>query len=214
MLSFFVGLLGLCLSSFSQAQEIIIKNLHGNEISAYTKEISTFYNTIYREAPYFYDSSQAAWDKYIQSYADENDATACLALQDKKIIGIAIGTPLDKASKKYNAAFSNRPDDLYSLYYLGELAVKAEYRDLGTGKKMYQAFEELVREKKHFSGICLWQLQSEENSPTGLFWKELGFALQPDIHFDELWKDVSGTEKVAHRMICWKKPLTTAVLKN
>lgn len=206
MIKFFlIALLGIGAVSFSHAQEIQMKNLHGQEGAPYLKEISAFYNAIYREAPYFYDASEAAWDGYIQSYVNTPESVICLALEGETLIGVAIGTPLAKASKKYKMAFSEHPNELNSLFYLGELAMKSEYRQLGIGKKLYGEFERLVREKEQFSGICIWQLQSEEKSASLLFWQELGFACRPEIHFEEFWKPVSEAEKIPHPMVCWIK---------
>ena len=182
-----------------------LKTLCGQNIAPYVKAISAFFNAAYREAPYFYDASEASWDKYIQSYADTPESVVCLIFSGETIIGAAIGTPLRSASNKYKMAFENRPEDLQSLFYLGELVIKPEYTHLGLGKKIYKTFQKAVIAKRQFSGICVWQLASEETAAMDRFWSRLGFESHPDIHFDELWKNVSGSEKVAHPMVCWKK---------
>ena len=188
---------------FAHLQALETKVLTGSEIKPYTKTISAYFNAIYREAPYFYDGTEDGWNRYVQSYADTEKAVVCMAQEGEAIVGIAMGTPLSEAREKYRMGFSNRPDDLNSLFYLGEFAIKAEFRGQGIGTKMYQVFEQAVREQTRLSGICLWQLESEEVTPADMFWGKQNFERRPDIYFDEIWKDVSGTERVPHRMISW-----------
>ena len=47
-----------------------------------------------------------------------------------------------------------------------------------------------------------------------LFFEKQGFRKRDDIHFDEYWKDVFGTEKVPHRMVCWTKNLSSRLCTN
>ena len=100
-----------------------------------------------------------------------------MAIKDEAVVGIIIGTPLSETTQKYKGAFLDRPEDLDSLYFLGELAVKPEFKQLGVGQELYEEFERQVAEKKQFSGICVWQLQSEVAKPSGDFWREIGFVL-------------------------------------
>jgi len=201
----FVVLLGVCFVPLSaMAQEICIKTLHGEERVTHLRQVSDFYNAYYREPPYFYDASEEAWDRYIRSFINEPESVLCLATQDEIVVGIIIGTPLAKTTQKYKGAFLDRPENLYSLFFLGELAVKPEYKQYGLNKMLYEEFERQVVEKTQFSGICVWQLQSEVNKPSGLLWREIGFDCS-DVQFEELWKDTFGTEKVPHSMVSWKK---------
>jgi GNAT superfamily N-acetyltransferase len=194
-----------CFASYLHSLEM--KVLTGGEIKPYTKTISAYFNAAYREAPYFYDASEEQWDRYVQSYAATEKAVVCIAQEGDAIFGIAMGTPLAEAREKYRMGFSNRPNDLNSLFYLGEFAVRPDYRRQGIGTKMYQAFEKAVKEQARFSGICLWQLESEEVAPPVEFFEKQGFERRSDIRFNELWKNVTGTEKVPHPMICWIKVL-------
>jgi GNAT superfamily N-acetyltransferase len=193
----FIGILQPCLA-------LETKLLRGSEIAPHVQEISSFFNATYREAPYFYDASVEKWDGYVQSYADTDKAVVCLVQEGEIILGAAMGTPLAEAREKYRMGFARRPEDLKSLFYLGEFAIKSDYRRQGIGTKMYQAFERAAA-AQGLSGICFWQLESAETAPADSFWKKQQFEQRPDIHFDELWKDLSGAEKVPHRMICWMK---------
>lgn len=201
----FTVLWSVCFFPLS-AKEFHVESLHGEERVAHLKEVSNFYNAFYREPPYFYDCAEEGWDRYIHSYVDQPESILCLAVQDETIIGIIIGTPLVKTTQKYNAAFRDRPADLESLFFLGELAVNPEYDQLEVKRQLYAEFERQVREREQFSGVCVWQLQSEEDKPSGFFWCEMGFA-NSGVYFEELWKDTFGTEKVPHSMLCWKKQL-------
>lgn len=201
----FTALMGICFSPLI-AQEISIKTLQGEERVSHLREVSDFYNAYYREPPYYYDCNEEGWDRYINSFIKEPDSILCLAIKDEAVVGIIIGTPLSKTTQKYKGAFLDRPEDLDSLYFLGELAVKPEFKQLGVGQGLYEEFERQVADKKQFSGICVWQMQSEVAKPSGDFWREIGFTCS-DVQFEELWKDTFGTEKVPHSMVSWKKHL-------
>lgn len=188
------------------SQEISLKNLQNEEKVSHLREVSDFYNAFYRNPPYFYDASSEAWDRYIRSFVDSPESVLCLAMQEDAIIGIVIGTPLIKTTQKYKAAFVDHPDDLHSLFFLGELSVIPGYEQLGVNQLLCEEFEHAVAKQQRFSGICVWQMESEKNQASGLFWRKMGFA-DSGIRFDELWKDTFGTEKVSHSMMCWKKSL-------
>lgn len=197
-----IALLGICFASIvGVAQEVRVHTLQGEERASHLRAISDFCNAFCREAPYFYDTSEEAWDRYISSYINQPDAVLCLLTEEETLIGVAIGTPLSSASLKYKQVFLERSSDLHSLFFMGELLVKPRY---GMDRLLYEEFERQVAEKRRFSGICKWLLQDEENQVQSFIWPELGFA-KTDIGFEELWKDTFGTEKVPHAMVCWKR---------
>lgn len=199
--------LGACIAPLTgMAQEVYLESLQGEERASHLRDVSDFYNEYYRNPPYFYDASAEAWDRYIRSFIDSSESILCLAKEGETIVGIVIGTPLAKTTQKYKAAFMDRPDDLSSLYFLGELAVVPGYKQLGIEQLLYKEFEHQVAMKETYSGICVWQMESEKDQSSGLFWREMGLT-DSGIHFDELWKDTFGTEKVHHSMICWWKQL-------
>jgi len=183
---------------------VSIKSLLGSEITPYVKTLSALYRNIFREAPYFYYASSEAWDGYIQSYANTPDALASLALCQNTIVGCVIGTPVANASEKYRKAFSQHPEDLHSLFYLGEIAMKPELRGLGIGKQLYKACENVIVEKKRFTGICIWRM-SPEDKLWELTLQKQGFRCQAEIHFDEFWSRSPDTEEIPHPMVSWIK---------
>ncbi len=184
-----------------------IQSFHEEAGSLSFKEVSRFYNDFYRNPPYFYDASEADWDRYVRSYLNEPESICYLAIQDGTIVGVIIGTPLAKASQKYKAAFMDLTSDLNSLYFLGELAINPKYTQMGIEQKLYKEFERQVQEKKRFSGICTWLPQSgDDQSAENFFKNDVGF-IRSDISFEELWKDTFGNEKTPHAMVCWRKQL-------
>lgn len=207
----FAVLWNLCFFSFSAtAQELCIESLHGEARSSYLRKISGFYNSYYRESPYFYDCSGEDWDRYIRSCTDEIESIVCLAVQEEDVIGVIVGTPLAKTSQKYKAAFMTRSIDLDSLFFLGELAIDPAYERYGVRQKLYEEFEHQVAKKQRFAEICTWLPKSgEDRLSEGFLGKVMGFV-QSDICFEELWKDTFGNEKVPHFMICWQKRLLEA----
>lgn len=203
---FILALIAIFFSPLTFAQEVSIKNLHGKEIATNAKEIATFANTSNRQVACYF--SEAEWDGYIQSYVNTPVAIISVAFSNDKIVGVAIGTALKKASQKYQMAFSDRVQELNSLYLLEELVILPEYRKDGVCEKLYQEFERSVAEKKQFSGICTWNTKAQDGSWEIPFFQKLGYKCFPEIHFDELYKESSSTKEAAHSFVCWKKQLS------
>jgi len=204
-----LALSALLLFAHRSPPKFEVKSFRGSEAKPYQERLSSFYSASYQAPPYRYFAKKSSWDNYVASYIGNSEAVIILALHHEEIVGAAVGTPLKDASEKYREPFAERPNDLNSLFYLGELAVKDEYRNRGVGKKIYVAFENEVREKERFKGICLWQLASQSNLATGKFWKRQGFKRDPELHFEEMWRESSDsdTPKVPHKMVFWKKGL-------
>jgi hypothetical protein len=204
-ITFLVSTLGISLAPFCYAQEIEIISLHGAEMGPFVKKISVFYNTIFQEPPYYYFASQAAWDDYIQSYANTPEAVACVAMHEGTIIGAIIGTPMAKATERYRKAFAGNPEVLNSLFYAGELAVNLEFRGHQIAARLYQKFEYEVQKKQQFTGICVWRMKASAEAWAVPIFLKHDFKCYPAFQFDEMWSQGPGQPEVPHSMVCWIK---------
>lgn len=189
--------------------EVRFVTLRGDEAKPYQSELSDFYSAFFAQPPYRYHASKEDWDRYVGSYVEEPSSLFVLAVQNGTIIAAAMGTSLERASEKYRAGFAKQGEEVGSLFYLGELAVAEGYRNYGIGTRIYTQFEAAVRQDPCFSAICLWQLASESDGPSGAFWKKRGFTLDPELHFEELWRESfnKSEPKLPHEMMGWKKTL-------
>ncbi len=199
-----------CLMLYAQAEaDIKIQSFQGQEAGNYQDQISDLFKLVFEAPPYRYFAPKSSWDDYVGSYIQNPASVTVLAFDDEKLVGAAVGTPLKDASDKYKAAFVNQPEELNSLFYLGELAVNDAYRDLGVAKSLYTEFESQVIKPHLYAGIGLWQLSSDSKSEVGKFWKKQGFKLYPKIHFQEMWREdpVPSSPKLPHEMVFWKKKI-------
>jgi hypothetical protein len=198
-----------CVAIYAQPSlpKFEIKRATGEEGKSFTGKVSDFYNAIYQAPPYHYQTTKAAWDGYVASYIENPSAVVIVALVKDEIVAAIMGTPLKNASEKYRAAYAQRPEDLNSLFYLGELAVKQEYHRSHIRQALYNEFEKLVTNDKAYSGICIWEPLATSTNTKDQFWKRNGYKCCSDITFDELWAEDPnpGAPLLSHKMVCWKK---------
>jgi hypothetical protein len=216
-------LLALCfVSLFSFADEnpadIEIKNLQGQEAKPYLEKLSNFYSSFFQNSPFRDNDTKAEWDARISSLFDNPASISILVMKNGEILGAAMGMPLKDADASCLAAFDRCPQDLNSLFFIARFAVKKEclpneYLPPGIVETTLRSeFERLVRQKKLYSGICLWLLDSISKNPDSriyIRWKQKGFSPHPEFSFEDMWKEDPSPEakKVPHKLVLWKKEL-------
>jgi hypothetical protein len=203
--SLFSVLLGTCIFLTSFVHAISIKSYHGKEIAPYAKELSSFFLKMYQDHLCYF--SEQEWDGYIASYVNTDESIVSIAFSDERIVGAALGKPLAKASEKYRKPFFNNSEYLNSLFYLGDLKVKPEYKKFSLKEKLYREFEVKVIQMDRYTGICLWQTQACDPVFSAAFLGKQGFSHHPEFHFEELYKDTPSAEISAHYMTSWIKKL-------
>jgi hypothetical protein len=187
----------------SFANAISIKTLQGSEIAPYAKGLSSFFMKMYQDESCYF--SEEEWDGYIQSYVNTDESVVSLALLDDTVVGAALGTPLAKASEKYRKPFFGSSDYLNSYFYLGDLAIKQEFRKVGLRQKVYHAFEAKIKNMERFAGISFWQEDSHNQIFTEVFLRKQGFTVHPEFYFEEFYKDAPFAQITLHPMISWIK---------
>lgn len=207
----------ICFSTLIYAAEKIeIKTFKGKELAPYINDIVTLCHTVYSEYPYLYDGNDAGYEEYISSYADSPSSMACLVFDGEKVIGAATGIPLIESRDLYQQAFKDNGEaDLSGIYYLGELVLLKSYRGAGTGMKLHEGFENLVRSSSKYHKIALISIdlpaedlrKPADYRPIAPFWQKLSYQQQPNIYFIAPWVNVGEKTESMHRMVFWTKSL-------
>jgi GNAT superfamily N-acetyltransferase len=214
---FGIGIFSFFIMSFLCADEstIHMKVLQGEVINSIVKEITDLSLIIYREYPYLYEGTEEEYLPLIQHYVQSENGIACLLFDQEKPIGVAIGMPMSAMRENYKQPILNyfKKIDVDSMFYLGEFLLLEEYRGKGLGKKMYNEFERLVKEKGSFETICFCKISEFDSHPLmpanyralDDFWNKLGFEKQEDLNFSVFWCNVSEIEDSSHKLIYWMK---------
>lgn len=195
---------------------IQIKTFKQQEIAPYSQQLYVLCKQVYQEYPYlFLPSEHDSYSEYFESLDDISNSIACIAFDQEKVIGAAIGLPIKKANNRVLEAFDGKNMDLGQMYYLGELVLLPKYRKQGIGSAIYYHFEAAVKEMNHYNSIALCQIEDPRYDslkprgyvPNDRLWEKLGFVHHPQIYFNSLWVNVNQTEPSPHHLVFWIKTL-------
>ena len=201
------------LSSTLIAEETLsMRTYRGKSITPFLKDITDLCVTIYKEYPYLYEGTQEEYFPFIEHYAHSEHGIACLLFDNERLVGVAIGMPLNEMRDKYQAPFTNaRPQENFrEIFYLGEFLLVKDYRGRGLGKKIYLEFERSVTNMKK---ICFCKidetdrkiLETENYRPLDGFWEKFGFHKCEDVSVTVNWQNVGELEESPHQLVYWLK---------
>jgi GNAT superfamily N-acetyltransferase len=187
------------------------------DIMPHVEAITNLCLIVFKEYPYLYDGYFEEYVPFIKGYAQSEHGIGCLLFDDNKLVGVAIGCPLNEICEKtFQKPFiEHNYQNLHQFFYLGELVLLKEYRGKGHGKKLYYTVENEVI-KKGFPTIYFCKIIEFDNHPLmpadyyslDSFWTHLGFQTCQDLQFNGFWKVVGKTEVSTHPMIFWMKQLS------
>lgn len=192
--------------------EVKVEILHGNEIERYSNEISHYSNLLYKEYPYLYHGDDAEYQAYLESYAKIKDAIIVLALEDKKVVGLAAGMPMDQTRNSYKQSLIAQEYSLNEIFYLGEFGLDPKFREGDVQAKMYDQIERFAT-AKGFKKIAIWEIEPPtKNHPAGYVSREallgqLGFVRHPELNFTVTWTNIGEAKDSPHLAIFWLKNL-------
>ena len=142
---------------------VTIRILEGSEIDPYLDQIAAARIKFFKEFPYLYEGVTEYEKAYLQMYRDVKDARIIIGEKDGKIVGFTTGVPLNGDNKflKELSVFFDRPED---YYYLGEVIINPEYRDLTIPLTGMRVFEEMAR-SLGYPKICFIGVEREKDHP-------------------------------------------------
>jgi hypothetical protein len=176
------------------------QRFRGHELAGHVDEIVQLSHAIYREAPYFYDGSDAGYEQYLRSYGDLEESILCLAYDGENAIGLALGLPLISTRLSYIEPFDD--SDPENLFYLGEFGLLPDYRSEEAELQLYREWELSVKEGGRFPYVVMWMLLTD--SP---FSERAGFIRTFYPAFVISWVHAGELEESDHFAEYWIKPV-------
>jgi GNAT superfamily N-acetyltransferase len=211
-----ISFLPLLLFFGSLHAELRVETFKGKEISSHIKEIRALCDTIYCESPYLHNGQDQGYDTYLENYAKSNQSIACIAYDDKKVVGMAAGMPMTEAHDVFKKPLDDQAHDLDAIFYLGEFGLRPEYRGKGLEEKMFSKIEAYARENGQYKRICFCEIDdvtTPTQKPPGTimrddFWKNHGFNKYSKVHFLVFWTNINETIESPHLAVFWTKKLS------
>lgn len=194
--------------------EVRLEIFQGSDIIPFAADLANMSNIIYKEYPYLYGIEDDA-EFYIILYCHSKEAKLCVAYDDTRIIGYAIGVPLKDYSISFQKPFIEHKLDVDRFFYIGEVALLSGYRRQGIGKNMLLYIEDLVKQEQNYPEICLAHIDESRvlvKPPIGYtslsdVWIKLGYERQKDLSFMIDWPNVNDEHSSTHTLVYWVKRL-------
>lgn len=168
--------------------------------------------TVFREYPYLYEGTVECEKDYIDRYCSTKNSVLIVTKDGERVIGAITGIPLNEVPE-YKDYFLKENIPIDSIYYLGEIVLLKEYRGQGIGARMYEMFEQFVRENTTCQEITFCEIVSPKDGPRRTndyfcldeFWLKRGFVKHPGLVTQTSWKEVGSEEELSHTLVFWIK---------
>lgn len=175
-----------------------ILELKGTQVLDYLDQLAGLRLNIFREYPYLYDGQLEDERRYLSGYADQG--LVLLALDAGRVAGAITGMPLAQESEAFVAPFRNAGLAPEQFYYIGELLLQADYRNLGWGSRLLDRLEQLVGDEGSFSQYCLATVvrpEAHPSRPIGFvpierFCRRHGYSLMNGVTAQVPWQELDG----------------------
>lgn len=187
----------------------------GPEFENYIETVATLRLTIFKEYPYLYDGTIQTEKNYLKNYARSKNSLTILVKDGEKIVGAITGMPLVEMEETFVTPFYKNQLPIHPFYYLGEVLLFKEYRGQGIEKRLYNTFEEWLKNKNEWSKIAVAELKRDKNDPRRPkdyvdmhdFWESLGFKEHPEVILEMPYKEIGSKEVIPHSLIFLFKQL-------
>lgn len=189
--------------------------LQEEEFYACSDELAALHIDVFREYPYLYDGSLEVEKRYLAQYLSTKNRLIIVAKDGERVIGALTGIPLNESFGDCRSFFVERNIPMDSIFYVGEMTVDKEYRKKWIGARMYELFEQFVRENTTYHQIGFFAVVSPEDDPRRTsdyfcldeIYVRKGFVQQPGMVAQFSWKEIGNENESCHPMIFWIKKL-------
>lgn len=175
--------------------------LKGHQIKPYSKAIVELLLTVFKEPPYLYEGTVEEYLPFVEIYANSADGIACLLFENKKLVGVVTGVPLQEMPERFRTSFGNQ---CKTMYYLGEMGLVKEYQKQKLGTLLYSEFEKQI--PPGFDTLCFCKI-SEPNNTFDPVLEKYGFVEEKKHAFEGVWRNIGELIESPHEMDFWTKQL-------
>ena len=161
---------------------IKIRSLTGNGIRTYIPSIVQVRSEVLRDLPPLRNGNVEEDTRYLQQLCQLKDAIAILVFDHTKIVGVALGLPLENERPAIQKPILDQHLLVSDYYFFSNCSLLPAYRGRGLTHHFFDLREAHVQHLKRFKKICLLEIVS----PTGTlsldpFWRKRGYVKQRDL---------------------------------
>lgn len=191
--------------------------LRGKNMEQYIDDVVRLRLEAFSEYPYLCEATaEEEYQCVERSYMKVPESLTVLIFDKDRVVGVATGLPLHKANVKIQSSFVNAGYPIDEIFYLGELVLEKGYRGKNLGHKLYQSFENYVRENTACRTIAFCEVERPQNDPLrpsnyiskDSFWLKLGFIKHPELRTQFNWKIIGEEHLSIQPMVFSLKSIT------
>lgn len=202
------------------AMSIHTQTFIGPAIAEHLPALARLRIEVFREWPYLYEGNEAEEQTHLAAFQSSPDAALVVAFHSDEPVGCSTCLPLAYESEHIRAPFEARGWDVRRFCYFGESVLRNTYRGQGIGVAFFAAREAHARTLPGVDFACFCGVRRDEadrRKPENFvkldaFWRHRGYAPLEGIACIMTWPELGSSERVAHTLDFWAKPLTGAAL--
>ena len=173
------------------------------------EEVANLRINVFSEYPYLYQGTMESEKLYLKHYLSQSNIILVLIKLDNQTIGAVLGSPLEGMGEKYVTPFLNKGLCVNTIYYLGDIILKKEYRGKGLGGQLYAQFEAVLNDLGGYKNLTICEIATSEDDPLrpntyfslDNFWKKRGYEKRPDICLASSWKKIGDSKETDHKLV-------------
>ena len=129
------------------------------------EEVANLRINVFSEYPYLYQGTMESEKLYLKHYLSQSNIILVLIKLDNQTIGAVLGSPLEGMGEKYVTPFLNKGLCVNTIYYLGDIILKKEYRGKGLGGQLYAQFEAVLNDLGGYKNLTICEIATSEDDP-------------------------------------------------
>jgi len=203
------------LSAHAAMAEFALRRYSGADIAPHVPALAKLRIAVFREFPYLYDGDEAYERRYLQTYVDSPRSLVALVYAGDALVGATTGLPMDDETEEFKRPFRAGGYDTRRVFYCGESVLDPRYRGRGIYRHLFEARERHAQALGGFA-ICTFccvqrpadhPLRPHGYAPLDAVWRHFGYAEQPQLSTEYVWKDIDEPQPSAKLMRFWLKRL-------
>jgi len=195
-----IGTVSVAPLAFANSSHSVVM-AKGKEIAPYIGQIIDLHLAVYQEQPFFFEGTHEEYAPYIQMFADSEEAVACMAFDQGRMVGAIIGLPMKELPETWSKSYQEATD---RVYYLGDATILEKYRRKHLGSDLYRQFEKAI--PSGYDTLSFIRLDDPAEHPFNALLKNRG-AIELDKAIEYPWRDIRTKEIPLHKLIYWNKPI-------
>ena len=198
---------------------IHIGTFTGAAIARGARAFQAVHAEVFRDWPYLVDSHPDDVP-YIVRDAKHPRAALFVASQGGEPVGAAPCPAVEGERPNVQAPFRERGWDLRRFFYYGEGVIRAPWRGIGLGVRLFALRESHARAVSTADYALFCSVRRPDDHPmrpavphtNDAFWRARGFVPMPGVACVMSWPDRGAAERTPHTLDFWIKSLNGAPL--